>query len=160
MHKDLKEFDIAVKLYEKAIEGRKVTEGDNSVNYAMATAMAAGSYRELGDLEKSEKYLKDAYLIISMEHGEDNMASSAILNSMGMLYKKQGKMERSADSYERALKVREELLGEDHPETLSTRHNLGELYVTWNKPKRAQEYLNKNVELMEKKNQQQKDAIK
>ena len=50
--------------------------------------MAAGAYRELNQLEKAEKYLKDAYLIIATQNGEENMASSAILNSMGMLYKK------------------------------------------------------------------------
>ena len=87
-HKDLKEFDIAVGIYEKAIVGRKETEGDNSVNYAMSMAMAAGAYRELGSLDKCEKYLKEAYMIIAMEHGEENMAASAILNSMGMLYKR------------------------------------------------------------------------
>jgi hypothetical protein len=53
----------------------------------MSLAMAAGAYREIGNLEKSEKYLKDAYLIIAMESGEENMAASSILNSMGMLYK-------------------------------------------------------------------------
>ena len=150
-HKDLQEWDIAVKMYEKAIDGRKQTEGENSVNYAMSIAMAAGAYREMGELEKSEKYLKDAYLIIAMEHGEDNMAASAILNSMGMLYKRQNKMERSFDSYTRSLKIREQLLGEDHPETFATRHNLAELYIQWDKPKSAEEYLNKNIELMEKK---------
>ena len=127
------------------------TEGDNSVNFAMAKAMAAGAYRELGKLDKAESYLKDAYLKIAMAHGEDNMACSAILNSMGMLYKKQGKMERSLDSYERSLKVRCELLGEDHPDSLATRHNLAELFLAWEKPERAQEYLNSNIALMEQK---------
>jgi tetratricopeptide (TPR) repeat protein len=94
-HKDLNEHDHAVRLYEKAINGRRVTEGENTVNYAMVKAMAAGSYRDLGDFAKSEEYLKESYMTIAMEHGEDNMASSGILNSMGLLYKKQGKFERS-----------------------------------------------------------------
>ena len=54
----------------------------------MAKAMAAGAYRELGDFKKSEEYLKDAYMTVAMEHGEENMTASAILNSMGMLYKR------------------------------------------------------------------------
>ena len=65
-------------------------------------------------------------------------------------------MERAQDAYTRSLKVREELLGEDHPETFATRHNLAELYIQWGKPKSAEEYLNKNVELMEKKTQAEK----
>jgi len=129
VHKDLGEHDHAVKHYEIAIMGRKETEGEDSVNYAMALAMAAGAYRELGNFEKSETYLKDAYLKIALHHGEENMAASAILNSMGMLYKKQNKLERSADAYQRSLDVRTTLLGEDHPDTLATRHNLAECYL-------------------------------
>lgn len=160
VHKDLQEFDIAAKLYEKAIEGRRVTEGENSVNYAMSLAMAAGAYREVENYSTADKYLKDAYMIIAMEHGEENMSCSAILNSMGLNYKRQNKFERSVDAYERSLKIREELLGEDHPDSLSTRHNLAELYISWNKPEQAQELLNLNVELMEKKNKEQKEAAK
>lgn len=87
-HKDLQEYDLAVKRYEKAIEGRLATEGENSINYAMAKAMAAGAYRELGDYKKAEEYLKDAYIKIAMSQGEENMPAAAILNSMGMLYKR------------------------------------------------------------------------
>jgi hypothetical protein len=54
----------------------------------MVKAMAAGAYRELGNYDISYKYLKDAYMIIALEQGEENLAASAILNSMGLLYKK------------------------------------------------------------------------
>jgi hypothetical protein len=54
----------------------------------MVKAMAAGSYRELGDYEKAESYLKDAYLKVAMEYGEDNVSCAVILNSMGLLYKR------------------------------------------------------------------------
>ena len=97
-------------------------------------------------------------MIIAMENGEDNMAASSILNSMGMLYKQQGKMERSQDSYERSLKVRSELLGEDHPESMVTRHNLAEIIIAWDKTEQAQELLNRNVALMERRNDEQKKA--
>ena len=49
VHKDLNEFDHAIRLYEKAVIGRGVTEGEGSINYAMVKAMAAGAYREIGD---------------------------------------------------------------------------------------------------------------
>lgn len=151
--KDLQEHDKAVKLYEAAIEGRRVTEGENSVQYAMALSMCAGCHRELKNYYQADKLLKDAYLIIALEDGEENVPASAILNSMGILYRRQGKHERSKDAYERALAVREELLGAGHPETLSTRHNLAELLVDMAQPERSQELFQKNVELM---GQQQK----
>lgn len=93
--KDLQEHDQAVPLYEKAIEGRRVLEGEDSINYAMAKAMASGAYRELGQYDIADQYLKDAYLQVAMQFGEENLTSAVILNSMGMLYKKQGKFDRS-----------------------------------------------------------------
>ena len=103
----------------------------------MAKAMAAGAYRDAGQFEKADLYLKDAYVRVAMDHGEDNVTCSAILNSQGLLYKKQEKFERAQDSYERALDIRERHFGKEHPDTCATRHSLGELYVSWNKPEKA-----------------------
>lgn len=64
-HRDLHEYDLAAKFFEKAIVGRKATEGDNSVNYAMTLAMAAGCYRELDRCKEAEVNLKEAYMIIA-----------------------------------------------------------------------------------------------
>jgi len=79
--KDLHENEEAIPIFEKAIEGRRVTEGENSINFAMAKAMAAGAYRDCGQFEKADLYLKDAYLKIALEYGEDTVTASAILNS-------------------------------------------------------------------------------
>ena len=127
--KDLHQYEEAIPLYEKAIEGREKLEGENSMNYAMAKAMAAGAYRDAGKFDIAEKYLKDAYMRIAMEHGEENISCAVILNSLGLLYKKQNKFERSLDAYQRALNVREGTLGEDHPDSIATRHNIAELYI-------------------------------
>lgn len=77
----MKLFEESIPIFEQAIEGRKLTEGENSINYAMAKAMAAGAYRDSGDYEKADSYLKDAYVQIAMEHGEDNVTCAAILNA-------------------------------------------------------------------------------
>jgi tetratricopeptide (TPR) repeat protein len=88
VHKDLHEYEQSIPLYEKAIEARAKLEGENSMNYAMAKAMAAGAYREVGKYEIADQYLKDAYLRVAMEFGEENISAAVILNSMGLLYKK------------------------------------------------------------------------
>jgi tetratricopeptide (TPR) repeat protein len=137
VHKDLHEYEASIPLYEKAIEARKVLEGDNSMNYVMAKAMAAGAYRDIGNYAKSEEYLKDAYIRVAMEFGEENVSCAVILNSMGLLYKKQAKFERSLDAYQRSLDVREAKLGEDHPDCIATRHNIAELYIQWANPEKA-----------------------
>ena len=88
MLKDLKLYEEAIPIYEKAIEGRKIAEGDSSLNYAMAKAMAAGAYRDAGKYEKADEYLRDSYIKIATDYGEDNVTCSSILNSQGLLYKK------------------------------------------------------------------------
>ena len=93
---------------------------------------------------------------VAVEFGEENASAAVILNSMGMLYKKQGKYERSLDAYKRALNVREAELGEDHPDCMATRHNIAELYITWVNPVKASEYLQKNIELMEQRAEKDK----
>ena len=126
----------------------------------MAKAMAAGAYRELGKYDIADQYLKDAYLKVAMEFGENNVTAAVILNSMGMLYKKQGKFDRSLDAYTRALKIREENQGEDHPDSIATRHNIAELYITMAKPDKAQEYLELNIKIMEARNEKDKQMHK
>lgn len=106
----------------------------------MLKAMAAGAYRDCGQYDKADLYLKDAYLKVALEYGEDSVSASVILNSQGLMYKKQAKFERARDNYEKSLQIREKYFGADHPETMATRHNIGELYVMWNKPEKASEY--------------------
>ena len=102
--------------------------------------------------------IKDAYLIIAMQHGEDNVMISSVLNSQGMLYKKQGKFDRAIDSYQRCLSIREQQLGEEHPETCAVRHNMGQLYEDWEKPEQAKQFFDKNVEVMSKRVDKEKEG--
>lgn len=51
-------------------------------------------------------------------------------------------------------------MGEDHPDTIATRHNIAELYIQWAKPDKAQEYLQKNIEVIEKKQKDHQEQMK
>lgn len=156
IHKDMREFEQAIPLFEKAIEARKVMEGEGSLNYGMALAMASGCYREIEKYDVADKYIKEAFLVVVTLHGEDSVGAAVILNSMGMLYKKQNKFERAVDAYERALKIREEHLGLQHPDTIACRHNIAEVYISWANPDKAREYIEKNLEVMQKLNEEEK----
>jgi hypothetical protein len=52
--------------------------------------------------------------------------------------------------------VREEALGEDHPDCIATRHNIAELYIAKVMPDKAQEYLQKNIAIMEQRAEKDK----
>jgi len=66
VQRDMNELDEAIKNYDKAAEGRKITNGEGSVPYAMVIAMSAGAHRELANYEKADKMLKEAFMIIAM----------------------------------------------------------------------------------------------
>lgn len=63
MHESLNEHQHAARLYERALEARKITDGEESMSNARCKFMAAGAYMGLGD------YLNEAFMTISMEHG-------------------------------------------------------------------------------------------
>jgi len=79
--KDLGENEEAIPIYERAIKARIATEGPDSVNVAMAKAMVAGAYRDCGEFVQADLYLKDAYLKVALEYGEQTVSASVILNS-------------------------------------------------------------------------------
>lgn len=143
-------FKESIPFYEKVVEVRLKIDGHDSMNYGMALAMQSGAHRELGEFEKAESLLKDSFIAISGGYGEDCVAASMVLNSMGMLYKKMERFERAQDAYERALEIREQQLGDKHPDTMSTRHNIGELFLAMGEYEKAMEYLQHNVRTMEK----------
>ena len=59
-----------------------------SLKYAMAKAMDASAYRDCGQYDKADIYLKDALLKVSLEYGEEHPCTATILNTQGLLYKK------------------------------------------------------------------------
>lgn len=79
--KDLGENEQALPIFEQAIKARLEVDGENSLNYAMVKAMAAGAYRDCGQYDTADLYLKDAYLKVALEYGEDSVSASVILNS-------------------------------------------------------------------------------
>ena len=128
--RDLAQYEDAISAYEKAMEARAELEGKESMNYALTLSMCAGAFRELQKYDKAYEMLKEAYTTMAtINRGEENLACAVVLNSMGLLFKRQKKWERAEDCYERCHKVRLEFLGTAHPDTISIRHNLGEMYI-------------------------------
>lgn len=89
----------------------------------------------------------------TLNRGEDNIGCSTILNSMGLLFKRQRKYERAIDCYKRSLTIRLELLGDSHPEVIATRHNIGELYIEMGNTAEAETYLTANLKYLRKEDE-------
>ena len=89
----------------------------------MTKAMAAGAYREMGQLEKAEQYLKEAYVKVASEYGENDSRMINILFRMGTLYLQFQPFdpEKAVDAFNRSLQIQITQYGEGHPETLQVR---------------------------------------
>ena len=77
-----------------------------------------------------------------------------------MNYKDQGKFQESLESYQKALQIRKELLPEDHPDIMAVTHNIGQLYFDFGDNENAQKYFKGNIEIMNKKQNAQKEKEK
>ena len=81
-------FEEAIELLKKVLELRREVNGEVSVEYALATNMLAGTYRDLGEFTIAYDLYKEGYGIIASEFGEESISAAVILNGMGLLYKK------------------------------------------------------------------------
>lgn len=63
----------------------------------------AGAYRELGQYEKSEKYLLEALEIFKKTLGEEHLNTATCFNNLALNYKKQKKFSKAEENYLRYL---------------------------------------------------------
>ncbi|KAF8585452.1 TPR-like protein [Ramaria rubella] len=66
--------------------------------------------------------------LMNLEHRWNPERAVDVINSIGILHRKQGYLPKAEELYKRALVEKEESLGADHPSTLDTIHDLGVLY--------------------------------
>lgn len=128
VYTEMKQYDKACLCFEQVLEGRGQNEGNESLNYLVASQLVAGSYRDLKMFNDAQSLLSSSYITVKEIYGEDSVIASNLLNSMGLLYKKQGSLEKAQKTYEKSLTIMEEIMGKDNPDTIPTRHNLGELF--------------------------------
>lgn len=60
-------------------------------------------------------------------------------------------------AYEECLEIREDAWGVEHPLTIEVRSNIGHMYGLIGKKQRAKEYFNVNMEVLQRKQAQERE---
>jgi len=161
LFRDNKQIDKAIEIFEQLIEDIKNFKTDVKPN-VMANIFnsVSGCYRINKNFEDAIDCLNKAFNLIKENYGEKNLPIATIFNNRGMNYKDQGKFQEALESYQKALEIRKELLPEDHPDIMAVMHNIGQLHFDFGDNENAQKYFSDNIEIMNKKQNAQKEKEK
>jgi len=161
LYRDNKQIDQAIEIFEQLIDDIQSFKTDVKPNVmANIYNSVSGCYRINKNFDDALNCLNKAYHLIKENYGEKNLPIATIFNNRGMNYKDQGKFQESLESYLKALEIRKELLLEDHPDVMAITHNIGQLYFDFGDNENAQKYFNTNLEIMNKKQNAQKEKEK
>ena len=69
--------------------------------------MLGGCLRDMKMFNDASKVLMSSYDTVVEVYGEDSVIASNMLNSLGLLYKKQGEFEKAQWTYEESLSIME-----------------------------------------------------
>jgi serine/threonine protein kinase/tetratricopeptide (TPR) repeat protein len=94
-------------------------------------------YWGLGELEKAERQLTQAYALEQQHAGESHRDTLDAGLSLARLYWLQSDFSKAEPLFLRVVDGRRRLFGEEHPETLRALNGLGHLYLWRDEPNRA-----------------------
>ena len=146
-HYSLGDYSKAIEYYEKALEIRINTLGENHPDIAGSYNNLGIAYRSLGDYGKAIEYHEKALEIGINTLGENHPDIAGSYNSLGIAYHKLGDYGKAIEYYEKALEIRINTLGENYPDIAGPYNNLGIAYRSLGDYGKAIEYYEKALEI-------------
>jgi len=161
LYRDNKQIDSAIDIFEQIIDDINNFKIDVKPNViANIYNSVSGCYRINKNFDDALECLNKAFKLVMENYGDKNLPIATIYNNRGLNYKDQGKFQESLDNYQKALEIRKELLPEEHPDIMAVTHNIGQLYFDFGDNENAQKYFSVNIEIMNKKQNAQKEKEK
>ncbi len=124
VYKNLGLYQPSADLYERSVEVRRETLGDEHVEVARGLAEHADVLIELGDLDDAEEQLEQALVVQRRELGERHPDVAMSLDILGVVRFSRGDLEAAGALFEQAVEMREELLGSRDVATARSLNNL------------------------------------
>jgi len=119
----------AAQEYQVAIELAIRVWGPQAENTTAAILNLGNIYREMGQLDKSERLYFRTLQNREALYGPNHPLVADSLNNIGLNFAAKGEFDKAVPYYERSLKIREANLGPDHESVGDSYLNLGNLYT-------------------------------
>lgn len=87
VHRQLKEFELALPLMAENLAGVKAEKGERSPEAANALYLVAGLKKDLGSLDEAENLYLEALNILLEVYGDEHASVATCMNNMGVFYK-------------------------------------------------------------------------
>lgn len=129
LYKYLGKYELAEKLYFKAIEIDKKFYGELHLEYASSCNNLGLLYKEQGKYTQAEPLLLVAQKVFEKIKGTNSKEYSTSLNNLALLYQAQGKLDIAEDFFIRALETDKGIFGTQHPEYANGNNGLAALYM-------------------------------
>ena len=143
-------FNKAIELRKKILKiSMNIYELDHPET-ATASLFLGLLYRDLGQYEKAEPYLRQTVEIDKKVYGLDHTETATAKNILGLLYSDLGQFKKAESLLKQALKTYKKEYGLQHPRTASILNNLGFLYKDLHQYKEAESLLKKALKVYKK----------
>jgi nephrocystin-3 len=149
-HRDMGNFDEAVKLYQHCLEASEKLLGPEHPDTLERINALGILYREEGIYELAETYLNRALDVREHNLGNEHPDTLNSALNLGGLFHAKKDYELAETHYNRCLKTQKLLLGRQHRSTITTIGNLGLLYRKTGDYVRAEEYSHRALEASER----------
>ncbi len=140
----------ALPLLEHALAIREKILGAENAAVAIVFNRLGMLNFSLGDLEKSESFLKRANNIYEKQTNRNELDAADTLNNLAVVYKVKGDFIESEKMQLRALEIREKALGTNHNLFASSLNNLGALYRKRGDNAKAEQMYQRSLEIRER----------
>lgn len=121
------QYSQARETIDEALEVTGRTNGERSLEYALALYVSAWLKKDMHDFAGAEAEYRTAIDIHDeLDSGQEKGRSDAI-NNLGLLLQQRGRLAEAEPLLREALAYRREFFGDRHPETALTMNNLGML---------------------------------
>jgi tetratricopeptide (TPR) repeat protein len=142
VHRNLKEYDLALTNYIKALNIDLVHYGPTSTIVADIYLNMGGLYSEQCKYNKAIEYYTKALDIHLTSDGPTSTAAGDTYGNIAIVHSMQGNYELALEYYNKALPIKLSL-GANHPSVGNTYGNMGNLYYVQKKYDRAMDYYKK-----------------
>ncbi|KAM7445597.1 hypothetical protein ABFA07_005863 [Porites harrisoni] len=150
IYKNLKEYNQAKELHEKALMISKKIFGEDHADVAGSYDNLASVYNNLKEYNQAKELREKAMTIRKKIFGEDHAVVASSYNNLASVYYNLKRYNQAKELNEKALIIRKKIFGEDHADVASSYNNLASVYYNLKEYNQAKELYEKALIIRKK----------